>query len=1040
MSQSQLSDFASSLYGGDLDDLSYISTGQVTPSASQHTIDSNFRRPDDPLPIPPLLKRVGPDPKWDSNRHTEIWNSYHQVAQGIDGAPKVMCKRCGKILEHPYTLSPNSTGKAQYHGTSTIQKHRKTAGCLRSEKGKKAEITNFLQREGEVSASIPFLQEDWEEDLLQFLTLNRLPFHLIEHPSFKRIINKARSAPSPPVIPSADTIRRRLGSLVKDRQQRILRTLPSGSKISIALDCWTSPFSQAFMAITGYFIDSDWVYREVLLGFKPLHGTHTGSYLRSVLIETLVEHNIEDKALSDDTIITRIPCLAHVIQLSLNQLLARIKAVPLNESAETRWTEKQSRLAQENAKQSQISSTLNKVRYLAIYVNASPQRRETFYNLQTTNIKIVPIQDVKTRWNSTFLMLRRAKRLRAIFSLFCTEYDCEDATQRARVAYQRLEMSLPTMCLRSTTNCFHLERSQAQLRRKRVPWKKQMLEALEAGRSKLDEYYSQADDLRGNIYAISTMLAPVNKFKFFLSSDWDQKWRDTYRLAFEQALVPYQAQVRISSRDLQSSLTIAHPSSRLEEMLDGRDIQPRAITDEISQYLDSGRLLWKEHQARFPAIAALARDTLSFPATGAGVERLFNTARDICHYRRGRMKSETVEALMMFLCTTKFDMEEQEATLLEKFFSQDELEAAKEEREEKLIRLLALRREHLASPPELRLINFRRYGDRWYRDAHSTPTPPQNDDTSPTAHTSKRKVPRVGEDGFQTVTRPSRKAAFKGNFAWTSLRGNNESPPSSQVSIPTQEMDVDNSSPASRRVTQPPQLAYESACDVVCIQEPYVSAPTKKTGHPAYDCYAPTDEWDSSDPTSFESERPRVLTYVRKNSGLNAQQHRSSQDRDLLWVNVNGFLILNIYRQPTTDKVIDYAKLPQWSSDSGLDFIGEPGVPTHQADTEDLATGSDHESLVTRIPGRGRVPLEQYNYRVPESKLPKLSSLIGTGDRSLPDPSSIETHDQLDQFAATLTALFQDAIKTAGSLNRTHTFTTPWWTSECQAKRQQWLA
>ncbi|KAG0157411.1 hypothetical protein PDIDSM_4596 [Penicillium digitatum] len=184
----------------------------------------------------------------------------------------------------------------------------------------------------------------------------------------------------------------------------------------------------------------------------------------------------------------------------------------------------------------------------------------------------------------------------------------------------------------------------------------------------------------------------------------------------------------------------------------------------------------------------------------------------------------------------------------------------------------------------------------------------------------------------------------------------------------------------------------------------------KENGHPAYDCYAPTDEWDSSDPTSFESERPRVLTYVRKNSGLNAQQHRSSQDRDLLWVNVNGFLILNFYRQLTTDKVIDYVtnltpsqnsliggdfnarneafepgvananrggEIAQWSSDSGLDFIGERGVPTHQAGhvldltfsnipyastvvREDLATGSDHESLVTRIPGRGRVPLEQY--------------------------------------------------------------------------------
>ena len=39
---------------------------------------------------------------------------------------------------------------------------------------------------------------------------------------------------------------------------------------------------------------------------------------------------------------------------------------------------------------------------------------------------------------------------------------------------------------------------------------------------------------------------------------------------------------------------------------------------------------------------------------------------------------------MIFLYITKFDIEEQEVTLLEKFFSQDKLKAAKEEREEKL--------------------------------------------------------------------------------------------------------------------------------------------------------------------------------------------------------------------------------------------------------------------------------------------------------------------------------------------------------------------
>lgn len=95
------------------------------------------------------------------------------------------------------------------------------------------------------------------------------------------------------MTPSADTIRRRLGILVKDRQQRVLHTLPVGSKISIALDCWKSPFSQEWMAIIGYFIDSDWVYREFLHGYKPLHGAQTGSYLSIFLMETLEDHCIE---------------------------------------------------------------------------------------------------------------------------------------------------------------------------------------------------------------------------------------------------------------------------------------------------------------------------------------------------------------------------------------------------------------------------------------------------------------------------------------------------------------------------------------------------------------------------------------------------------------------------------------------------------------------------------------------------------------------------------------------------------------------------
>jgi hypothetical protein len=248
-------------------------------------------------------------------------------------------------------------------------------------------------------------------------------------------------------------------------------------------------------------------------------------------------------------------------------------------------------------------------------VNASPQRRETFYNLQTANVKLVPIQDVKNRWNSTFLMLRRAKRLRAIFAPFCAEYDCEEMllhNEEWRQVDYLLCITEPffdyTTQLSKTRDITahyvfkiynklfeHLEQSLKQLRRKRVPWKKQMLHALEASRTKLDEYYSQTDYIRGHIYAISTMLAPVNKFKFFLTKDWDQKWRETYRKSFQQALIPYQEQLSTLNQCPNGSQIVARLSSKLDKMLDESEAQPKAATDEMTQYLDSGMVKPKIH-------------------------------------------------------------------------------------------------------------------------------------------------------------------------------------------------------------------------------------------------------------------------------------------------------------------------------------------------------------------------------------------------------------------------------------------------------------
>jgi hypothetical protein len=72
---------------------------------------------------------------------------------------------------------------------------------------------------------------------------------------------------------------------------------------------------------------------------------------------------------------------------------------------------------------------------------------------------------------------------------------------------------------------------------------------------------------------------------------------------------------------------------------------------------------------------------LSIPATGAGVERLFNTARDICHYRRGSLNATTIQELMLYRCATQFEVEEDDIAFWIEYLSKGEIEADHEEKD-----------------------------------------------------------------------------------------------------------------------------------------------------------------------------------------------------------------------------------------------------------------------------------------------------------------------------------------------------------------------
>ncbi|KAJ5318460.1 HAT dimerization [Penicillium atrosanguineum] len=587
--------------------------------------------------------------RWEAKHVSDAWEHFDQVAHHITGEPMVMCRLCGTILPYPHQKKS---------GTNTMKRHASTEKCRKGAKSPATQQTiQATMKHAATLNSSPqslFSTDEWEREQIEFITAFNLPFRSLARRQLASLIKIAQIAPSEPPLLHPRTAQRRLQKLVQEEHYSILSTLPPHAKLSIALDCWTSPSKYAFMVITGYFIDRNWNYREILLGFEPLDGPHSGLNLSSVLIELFKKHDITSRILavtsdnaSNNTtlvkavqelidslqlpgnpVIVRIPCLAHVIQLSLRELLGSVKADPQNDEVDKTISDVQAQARALRATQSQkaIVSTLVKIRGLAVYINHSPQRRETFLSLQPREPRLIPIQDVRTRWNSTFLMLRRAKRISKYFNLYCEHIERPELKLN-KAEWRQIDylLFITEPFYRFTTvlsktkdmtvhNVFrvynalfdHFEKSIDRLTPKSIPWKVAMLNALHAGIKKLSVYYTKTKEIHGSLYAIGTILAPQQKLSFFSSKAW------------------------------------------------GR---------ELNQYLDTPRkqvnplLFWKEYEEELPILSSVARDILSIPATGAGVERLFNSARDVCHYRRGQLNPTTIQDIMMFRCKSRFDFE-----------------------------------------------------------------------------------------------------------------------------------------------------------------------------------------------------------------------------------------------------------------------------------------------------------------------------------------------------------------------------------------------
>ncbi|CAG8224680.1 unnamed protein product, partial [Penicillium nalgiovense] len=215
--------------------------------------------------------------RWSAeSRSSKVWKHFDQVAELRSGRPKVVCRSCLTPLNHPHHPHHKS------HGTSTMGKHLKSNSCRRSmDKVSVSAVTPGPIQAARASfspLSSRFTKAQLEEQLLRTIISANLSFGLTEESTFRELLNLVYAGPQILELPSSKQLRQHMQDTATTYQESQLQDLPGDSKVSLALCCWKSLLGEDFMAITAYYFDKEWIYREVLLVFEPLcrHEADTG--------------------------------------------------------------------------------------------------------------------------------------------------------------------------------------------------------------------------------------------------------------------------------------------------------------------------------------------------------------------------------------------------------------------------------------------------------------------------------------------------------------------------------------------------------------------------------------------------------------------------------------------------------------------------------------------------------------------------------------------------------------------------------------------
>lgn len=584
----------------------------------------------------------------------------------VEGADTVVCLVCKDSLKYSGS-------------TSTMMKHLRVKHPLEyAELKENSETAAELPRSTVSSTVQPTLTETidrtqaYKNDSTKKKELDRLvmrmiakdlrPLSTVEDDGFRRLVHGLNPRYE---LPSRRELTRTLLPLLYNQEVEIVsQELDKAKYVSLTTDIWTSRQTQGFITVTAHFISPDWILKSVVLETARITDSHTGENIAEELTRICNKWNILDKLCSvvaDNasnmiSAIKRmkqryIPCFAHTLNLVVQDSLKNTE---------------------------EVQAIKEKVKNIVTFFHHSVKASDKLCHLQEQNKLPAKklIQDVPTRWNSTFYMLERfAEQSELVTTTLCLlgkkdmcisdgELELIHKTVKTLEPFEELTREMSTEKLTSVSKVIPIVRgmqefmnsgngSNSQQRFMSFPLMREL-------RTQMSERFPTMESGPLSLGAATLLDPRFKKIPFANESNVKTTEDRLINLmrSSESDEEPSTSKAVLPARQVPAEVP------RKKSFWNTFDAKVEKIAQtsqpstgpyiELRRYLEEAPIprqedplaWWKEHAALFPRLNGLAKRFLCIPASSVPAERLFSKAGELVSQRRCSLKDTNVNMIL----------------------------------------------------------------------------------------------------------------------------------------------------------------------------------------------------------------------------------------------------------------------------------------------------------------------------------------------------------------------------------------------------------